>query len=281
MPYQSEPFDLQGHRGCRGLMPENSIPAFLKALDSGVTTLELDVVVSKDRQVVVSHDPYISAVFCLTPDGQPVDKKIQAQLNLYRMTYEQIRQYDCGSRNHAAYPEQQKLKTVKPLLREVITQMEAYRVEKNLPAFSYNIEIKSEPDQYGISQPEPAEFSELVYRVVSEQLPPERVIMQSFDFNVLKYWKERIDQGHYRKVRLSALVLDLKSVDSHLKRLGFTPDIYSPYHRLLGKGTIRHLHEKGMKVIPWTVNDPGRMKRLRDWGVDGLITDYPDRAKYL
>ncbi|GAA4407518.1 glycerophosphodiester phosphodiesterase family protein [Nibrella viscosa] len=278
---QNPSYDLQGHRGCRGLMPENSLPAFLKALDLGVSTLEMDVVISQDRQVVVSHDPYMNADFCLTPAGAPIDKKEQKKLNLYQMTYAEIRQYDCGSMGNVLYPEQQKQKVAKPLLRDVIQQAEAYRKQKNLPPVSYNIEIKSEADQYDISQPKPAEFSNLVYKVIIEQLPPEQVILQSFDFDVLKHWKQQIDAGIYKKVRLSALVANLKSIDTHLKELGFVPDVYSPNYQLLSKDKITRLHEKGMKVIPWTVNNVNDMRRLLNNGVDGLITDYPDRALNL
>lgn len=278
---QNPSFDWQGHRGCRGLMPENSIPAFKKALDLGVTTLELDVVISQDRQVVVSHDPYMNADFCLTPTGAPINKKNQTSLNLYRMTYAEIKQYDCGSAGNSHFPEQQRLKVSKPLLSEVIEAVEQYRKEQDLPPVFFNIELKSEPSQYKISQPAPDEFSELVYAVIQKHLTPERVIMQSFDFNVLKHWQAQIKAGRYARVRLSALVEDLKSIDFQLRKLGFVPDIYSPYYRLLSKAKIQKIHQKGMQVIPWTVNDVDQMKKLKEWGVDGLITDYPDRAKFL
>lgn len=274
-------FDLEGHRGCRGLMPENTVPAFLKALDLGVNTLELDVVISKDRQVVVSHEPYFNAAFSSRPNGQPVDKKEQKSLVLYQMDYAEIKRYDVGSNGNPAYPEQQKLKTYKPLLSEVIEQAEAYRKTKHLPEFSYNIEIKSESSEYNKSQPEPAPFSDLVIAVIQKSLPAERVVIQSFDFAVLKHWKQQIDGGKYPKVRLSALVENLRSPEKNLEELGFKPDVYSPYYRLLSQDKINRLHEQGIKVIPWTVNQPDDMKRLKSWGVDGLITDYPDRASGL
>jgi glycerophosphoryl diester phosphodiesterase len=277
----TSPFDIQGHRGCRGLMPENTIPAFLKALDLGVTTLELDVVISQDRQVVVSHDAYMNASFCLAPDGKPIDKKSQKDLNLYLMTYDDIKKYDCGSGGNPAFPQQKALKASKPLLREVIEAAENYRKQKNLPSFVYSIEIKSNPKEYDVSQPQPAPFSDLVYAIILEQLPPERVILQSFDSNVLTYWNEQIRAGRYQKIKLAALIADLKSVKAHLAALGFTPAVYSPYHSLVGKRKIRRIHQKGMKVIPWTVNSRKRMKKLKAWGADGLITDYPDRAKAL
>ncbi|MFD2572301.1 glycerophosphodiester phosphodiesterase family protein [Spirosoma soli] len=279
-------FDLQGHRGCRGLMPENTVPAFLKALDLGVNTLELDVVISKDKQVVVSHEPYFNSAFSITPSGKPVDKNEQKRLVLYQMDYADIKQYDVGSNGNPAYPDQQKIKTYKPLLSEVIEQTEAYQKRKNLPLFSYNIEIKSEPSEYNKSQPEPAEFCKLVQEVLIKQLPSERIVIQSFDFAILKEWKhqtERSDQPalKYPNVRLAALVENLRSPEKNLDKLGFIPDIYSPYYRLLSQDKINRLHKQGIKVIPWTVNQRKDMERLKEWGVDGLITDYPDRASGL
>jgi glycerophosphoryl diester phosphodiesterase len=282
----SSSFDVQGHRGCRGLMPENTVPAFLKALDLGVTTLEMDVVISKDGQVVVSHEPYFNAAFSIAPDRKPVDKKEQKNLILYQMNYADIKQYDVGSNGNPAYPEQQKLKTYKPLLSEVIEQAEAYRKARNLPTFSYNIEIKSEPSEYNKSQPEPAGFCDLVLAVIKKHLSSEpswteRVTIQSFDFSVLKHWNQEANAGRYAKVKLAALVENLRSPEKNIDDLGFKPDIYSPYFRLLSRDKIARLHEQGIQVIPWTVNQRDDMIRLKEWKVDGLITDYPDRAKGL
>ncbi|MCK8492100.1 glycerophosphodiester phosphodiesterase [Spirosoma sp. RP8] len=274
-------FDVQGHRGCRGLMPENTIPAFLKALELGVTTLELDVVISKERRVVVSHEPYFNAAYSITPDGKPVDKKDQKSLLIYRMNYADVKRYDVGSNGNSAYPEQQKIQTYKPLLSEVIEQAEAYRKAHNLPAFSYNIELKSVPSEYNVSQPEPAAFCDLVESVISQTLPAERVVIQSFDFAILTHWKQQIDAGKYPNVRLSALVENLRSPQKNIQKLGFKPAIYSPHYKLLNQRRIAQLHEQGISVIPWTVNQLSDMKRLKEWGVDGLITDYPDRAARL
>ena len=277
----SSKFDLEGHRGCRGLMPENTVPAFLKALDLGVTTLEMDVVISKDSQVVVSHEPYFNAAFSIAPDGKPIEKNEQKSLLLYQMNYADIKQYDVGSNGNPGYPEQQKIKTYKPLLSEVIEEAEQYRKEKNLPLFSYNIEIKSEASEYYKSQPEPTVFCNLVQSVLSKHLSPERVVIQSFDFAVLKQWKKGVSAGVYPNVRLSALVENLRSPEKNLDDLGFKPDIYSPYYRLLSQDKIDRLHKQGINIIPWTVNQRDDMVRLKGWGVDGLITDYPDRATGL
>src|SRR3954464_10968 len=86
-------FDVQGHRGARGLMPENTIPAFLLALDSGVTTLEMDLVITKDKQVIVSHDPWMNAAFCLDPSGREIKEKDEKKYNIFQMEYEQVKEW--------------------------------------------------------------------------------------------------------------------------------------------------------------------------------------------
>ena len=275
-------YDLEGHRGCRGLMPENTIPAFLKALSLGVNTLEMDVVISQDGQVVVSHEPYMNAEFCIRPDGVPVTKAEQKTLILYKMPYAEIKQYDTGSNGNGRFPEQQKRKTYKPLLSDVIAAAEAYRVENKLPLFSYNIELKSEADQYDVSQPQPAPFCRLVNTVLeTAKLDPSRIVIQSFDFAILQEWNRQVVAKKMLTVRLSALVENIRGVAHNLEKLGFKPAIYSPNYQLIGRESIAELHQQGIKVIPWTVNNPADMRRMLELGVDGLITDYPDRAKGL
>jgi glycerophosphoryl diester phosphodiesterase len=196
---------------------------------------------------------------------------------LYDLSYDQIKRYDVGSNGNANFPEQQKQKTYKPLLREMIEAVEAYRVKNKLPLFLYNIEIKSEEKEYDKSQPQPAEFSDLVYQEIMAQLPPERVVLQSFDFNVLKHWKKQIDAGKYKKVALSALVANAKGIDKNVEDLGFIPEIYSPYHLLLSTERVQQLHKMGVQVVPWTVNTTEEMLKVKAMGVDGIITDYPNR----
>ncbi|XWW47774.1 glycerophosphodiester phosphodiesterase [Fibrella sp. USSR17] len=275
-------YDLQGHRGCRGLMPENTIPAFLTALDLGVNTLELDVVISQDGQVVISHEPYFNAAFSIKPDGTPVTKSEEKSLVLYRMPYADIKQYDVGSNGNARFPEQQKLKVAKPLLTDMIAAVEAYRTEKKLPVFAYNIELKSEETEYDISQPRPVEFCRLVNAVLTRAgIPAERLIIQSFDFAILQEWHRQILAKQALPVRLAALVENIRGIDHNLKKLGFKPAIYSPGYQLIGRDGVEKLHQQGIKVIPWTVNNVADMRRMLDFGVDGLITDYPNRAKDL
>lgn len=270
-------FDLQGHRGARGLMPENTIPAFLEALNTGVTTLELDVVITKDGEVLVSHEPYMSHEMCLKPDGETITPEEALKYNIYKMTYSETQQYDCGLKSHPRFPEQKKIKVTKPLLRNVIAAAEDHIKSYTFYEVDYNIEIKSVKGEEGKFQPSIQEFSEKVFEVINQYLPWERVIIQSFDFRVLQYWHKK-----YPQVRLAALVENKKSAETNLKELGFLPSIYSPDFMLLkSQSAVTALKKKKIRVIPWTVNEPEDMKRLKAWGVDGIITDYPNRALEL
>jgi glycerophosphoryl diester phosphodiesterase len=267
-------FDVQGHRGARGLMPENTIPAFLSALDTGVTTVEMDLAVTKDKQLVVSHEPWMSAAICLDPAGKTYTEKEEKKYNIYQMTYDQVLEFDCGSKPYARFPEQEKMKATKPLLRDVIVAVEDHIRSYTRYEVDYNIEIKSEKETDNKFHPSPEEFSDLVYNFIDEYLPWDRVVIQSFDFRVLKYWHEK-----HPEVRLAALVENRKSIDANLEELGFKPAIYSPDFNLLNREKVNYLHQKKIRVIPWTVNEIKDMLVLKGMGVDGFITDYPDRAR--
>lgn len=268
---------FQGHRGCRGLYPENTLVAFENALKMGIQVMEMDVCLSADGQVVVSHEPYMNALYASFPDGNPVKKEDQSKLNLYQMPYSEIKQFDVGQRGNQLFPEQQKIPQYKPLLSEVLTLVEAYR-KKTGKQIYYNIEIKSEKEEYGISQPKTVEeFSQKVVDVIRAQVDHRYVILQSFDFQVLKYWHKSIDSGLFPPVLLSALVSS-KSPENTVKELGFQPDIYSSNYTSVDEKVVKYCHEKKIKVVPWTVNEVEQMIKLIKLKVDGIITDYPNRA---
>jgi glycerophosphoryl diester phosphodiesterase len=269
-------FDLQGHRGARGLRPENTIPAFLLALDSGVTTVELDLAVTKDNLIVVSHEPWMSSVICSQANGNAITPKEEKKFNIYQMTYDQVQAFDCGSRGNSKFPEQVKMKVSKPLLTDVIVAIEDHIRSYTQYEVDYNIEIKSAPEDDNKFHPTPEVFSDLVHNLIDQYLPWERVVIQSFDFRVLKYWHEK-----HPEVRLAALVENTKSVDKNLQELGFKPSVYSPYFKLLTKTHVQTLQRQKIRVIPWTVNEIADMKKMRQFGIDGFITDYPNRANAL
>ncbi len=269
-------FDLQGHRGARGLKPENTIPAFITALNYGVTTLEMDVVISKDKQVILSHEPWMSAEICLKPDSTPIAKADEKTFAIFQMDYKEVVTFDCGSKIHVRFPEQEKIAVYKPLLRDVIVAVENHIKSYSHYEVDYNIEIKSTKAGDKKFHPAPDEYSDIVFRLIDQYLPWERVVIQSFDFRVLKYWKKK-----YPRVRLAALVENSNSAEANLRTLGFLPSVYSPDFKFLNPEIISSLRQKKIRVIPWTVNEPEDMKRFKSWGVDGIITDYPNRAAEL
>ena len=265
-------FDWQGHRGARGLLSENTLPAFEKALELGVVTLEMDVVISRDRQIVVSHDPWMNPSICIQPSGEKINPEEYRKFNLFGMTYEEVRSYDCGSIGNPGFPEQNPVNAYKPLLKDVFKLAEKYCKDHMRNEILYNIEIKSSPDWDGIFTPTVEEFSRLVFNEVDAYVPWKRVCIQSFDLRVLKYF-----HSNYPEVKLAVLVENDTGYETVIKNLGFTPHVYSPYYKLIDKQKIKAIHKTGMRIIPWTVNDPDEMEQLVDWGVDGIITDYPDR----
>lgn len=263
--------DLQGHRGARGLMPENTIPAMFRAIDLGATTLEMDVVISRDKQVVLSHEPYFHEFLTTTPQGNTITASEAASLLLYQMDYDSIRRYDVGLKPHPLFTQQQKMPVYKPLLSELIDSCEAYAARKG-KRVGYNIEIKSAPGQDGVRHPAPPEFSDLVLAVVRDKNVLERTTIQSFDVRVLQY----LHQQH-PKVVLSYLVEQTpEPLETQLQLLGFVPAIYSPYYKDVRKEMVDAAHRKGMRVIPWTINTAAEMQHLLNMGVDGVISDYPN-----
>ncbi|WP_394758216.1 glycerophosphodiester phosphodiesterase family protein [Flavobacterium sp.] len=269
----SQNFDIQGHRGCRGLLPENSIEAMKKAIEIGVTTLELDVVISADNQVLLSHEPFLSHEICLDTNGNEITEANEKSYNLYKIKYNEIKKCDCGSKIHPRFLTQTKIKTYKPLLSEVIDSVENY-IKRKYPSKTiyYNIETKSAKEGDGIFHPKPKEFVDLLLKVLYDRKILNRVFIQSFDVRTLQYLHKI-----KAKVKTVLLVENTLSVQENLKLLGFKPNVYSPEFILLKKENVQYLHKKKIKVIPWTVNQISDMKQLIDLKVDGLISDYPDR----
>lgn len=265
-------FDKEGHRGARGLMPENTIPAMLKAVDLGVTTLEMDLQISKDKKVVVSHDPNFNANITTTPDGKFLSKEEAKNLLLYNLNYDEIKKYDVGLKPHPDFPRQQKIAVYKPLLADLLDATEKYTKDKGINIL-YNIEIKSNAKNDGKNHPPVEEFVDLAMAVINQKGVASRTVIQSFDPRALVVMHRK-----YPNVATSLLIeaFDKRSLDDQLKEIGYTPTVYSPNHMLVTKQLVNECHQKNIKVVPWTINDLQRMKTLIAMGVDGIITDYPD-----
>lgn len=267
--YQILAFEWQGHRGARGIYPENTVSGMLEALKYPVTTLEMDVVVSKDQQVVVSHDLWMNPKICLHPEAKPYKEK---EIILYKLNYQEIEKFDCGSKPHENFPQQFRVAVKKPLLRDLLKTTEKAISELEDRAISYSIEIKSTPmDEKSKFQPLYKAFADLVVKEILAILPANRFYIQSFDWRVLKYLKQA-----YPEIRLVALRESSYKASEIEKELSFRPDVFSPHYQLLTKDDVNFFHQQIIKVIPWTVNTVDEMEKLIDFGIDGIITDYPN-----
>lgn len=266
-------FDKEGHRGCRGLMPENTIPAMLHAIDLGVTTLETDAVITKDGKVVLSHEPFFNHEISTKPDGTAVTASEEKSLNIYLMNYEEVKKYDVGLRPHPGFSRQQKMAVHKPLLSDMIDSVEAYCKTRNKPLPFYNIETKTNAATDDRYHPQPAVFVETLVAVIKEKGIQDRVIIQSFDTRTLQYL-----HAHYPSFATSLLVdwHDTKTFALQLRDLGFIPTVYSPSHNLVTPLLVKQCRDAGIKLVPWTVNDLARMRELKKMGVSGVISDFPD-----
>lgn len=272
-PVAAADFDKQGHRGCRGLMPENTVPAMLKALDLNVTTLEMDVVITKDKKVILSHEQWFGKEITTKPDGTYMGEREERKFNIYWMTYAETQTFDVGMKPHPRFPQQQKIKATKPLLSDVIDSVnKATMTRKRVPLY-YNIETKTNPEFDGVFNPKPEEIVELLMAVIIEKGIEDRTIIQSFDFRTLQYLHQK-----YPHIKTAMLIEadDKRNLEGQVKDLGFTPTIYSPAYEIVTEELLKKCHKQKIKVIPWTVNDKENINRLKAMGVDGIISDYPN-----
>ena len=300
LAFSQQKLDVQGHRGGMGLMPENTIASMLNGVKLGVKTLELDVLITKDGKVVVSHDAYMASDFMLKPDGSVITKEEQMGLALYQMTYDSISHFDAGSKPHPHFPEQARFKTYKPLLNDLIDSVEAYVKKNNLKPVYYNIETKSSQTGDGKYNPAPEVFVKTMMEVLHRKNLGKRLTIQSFDIRTLQVLhktdpkvrlsllafgkdmaaelkKQGLSAEDEKKIQAAILAYGKGGVDEDLKKLGFTPQIYSPYYTSVDAALVKKVHAAKMQILPWTVDEVKDMKALGDLGVDGIITDYPDR----
>jgi len=270
---QERSIDWQGHRGCRGLYPENTIQAMLKAIDLGVSTLELDVVITKDKQVILSHEPFMSAEISTNPEGKYITAAQEKTYNIYQLDYAAVQTWDVGLKPHPRFPQQEKTPAKKPLLADVIEAVEAYTRMRKLPPVQYNIETKSDPEGDDSYHPKPAEFVNLLLAVIQPKGIAPRTIIQSFDVRTIQ-----LVHAQYPEIKTAFLVEETsaKKLKTQLNALGFIPTIFSPAYQFVDQKLVNSCHRKGMHVIVWTVNTLPEMQKMLDLGVDGIISDYPN-----
>ncbi len=271
-------FDKQGHRGSRGLMPENTIAAMYKAIDLGVTTLEMDASISKDNQVFLSHEPFFNHEISLQPNGKPIEAAQEKSFNMYQMDYAQVIKYDVGLKPHPRFPEQFKKAAVKPLLSQVFDSVIAYCALTGKPVPQFNIETKTLAKTDNLFHPKPEAFVDLLMAVIYSKNMAPKVIIQSFDIRTLQYLHQK---DPTIKTALLIEDFDKKPFALQLKDLGFIPSIYSPAHQLVTALLVKQCRDIGIQIIPWTVNDISTIKALKKMGVHGVISDYPNLFSQL
>ncbi|HKG06637.1 MAG TPA: glycerophosphodiester phosphodiesterase family protein [Pedobacter sp.] len=297
--------DVQAHRGGMALMPENTIAAMINGVKLGVKTLELDVVISGDGKVVVSHDAYMSADFMRKANGSDISKEEERGLALYKMTYDSISRFDAGSKPHPRFPDQLKMKTYRPLLSDLIDSVETYLKANKLKPVYYNIETKISPAGDDIYNPSPEVFVKTMMEVINNKSIKDRVVIQSFDIRTLqilhqtepkiklsllafgkgdalaKLKTQGLSAEDEKKLKQSPLFNGKGGLEDDLKKLGFVPDIYSPYYSSVDSEMVAKVHELKMKILPWTVDEQQDMVALGKLGVDGIITNCPDKLVKL
>ncbi len=282
-------FDLQGHRGARGLLPENTLAAFERALRIGVTTLEMDAAVTADGVVVLSHDPVLNPDLVRGPDGQWIGEP----LVLRQLTHAQLQAFDVGRlRPGSAYArtfgDQQPVDGAR-----IPTLASVFELVKRLGAGHVQFDIETKMDlrnpQHTLA-PEP--FVQALLKVIREAGVEDRVMIQSFDWRTLQV--VRALAPRIRTVYLSTQSPRFTNLDSPVWTAGFTlaehgsapamvkaagGHVWSPNYQALTADAVRQAHALGLKVVPWTVNAEADIGRVMDLGVDGIISDYPDRVR--
>ena len=269
--------DVQSHRGGAGLMPENTWVAMREGLRRGDNTLEMDFQISRDGQVVVSHENYFLYRYASHPDGTPVTKD-EKRTYLYHLDYSEIAKWDVGLRGNEVWPDQAKVAAVKPLASELIDQIEQYVRDHDLSPVRYNIEMKTSAKK-GEGE-NWAEYHDLVDRclqMLETKHLGDRVIIQCFDVRALEYMHER-----YPAFKLAYLSSkEFPSVEELMDKLTFTPEWWSPHYSVVTKENVEWCHQRGIRVVPWTPDDPEALQRLIDCGVDAIITNRPDRLQQI
>ncbi|MCB1177307.1 MAG: glycerophosphodiester phosphodiesterase, partial [Leptospiraceae bacterium] len=285
---QSKPLngsiDLQGHRGARGLKPENTIPAFEEALKRGMTTLELDTVVTKDKELIVHHDSEINPTICKHTEG-----KVLTREPISNWTVAELKKLDCGELKNPNFPDQTPVKgTQLSTLKEFFDFVKDYeKKNKTTVKVKFNIETKfpNNPTEESIK-----EFAALMVSKIEESKMVERSTVQSFTIEVLPLIKEKNPSLKTSALFVPSIFQGIRlylGLGSGLKKdiLEKTKivgaDIVSPYFLYVDKEFVHFAHNMKIEVLPWTVNTKKEMLRLKELGVDGIISDYPDKLQEI
>ena len=292
----SQALDIQGHRGARGLAPENTLPAFATALTLGVNTLELDCAITRDDVVVVSHDPALNPDITRSPDGKWLQQSGPA---IHSLTFQELQRYDVGRTNPASaygkrWPEQKPVDGTRiPRLADVFALVRKSGNE----AVRFNIETKISPLEPGATTA-PEDFARKLVAAVRAGGMARRAAIQSFDWRTLAVVQKEapeiptvyltVQKGFMDSIQADQpqspwtagyRFRDHGSVPRMIKAAGGA--VWSPFSGDLTREAVREAQALGLKVVVWTVNEPAGMRRMIEWGVDGIISDRPDLLRQV
>lgn len=289
-------FDIQGHRGARGLKPENTLPAFETALDLGVNTLEMDLHYTADDHVVVWHDPEINLVHCDLPEDNAIELPQSNSLifesnslQIRDLTLEQVQAFTCNGVDNDRFPEQEnsatrlagenyRIQTLDAVFAFVaayaVSETKTAEQRENAATVHFNIESKRDANDAaviddGFDGEHIAPFEQTIMIIAAEYDVVERITLQSFDHRVL--WAVK---AAYPDVQIAVLTNRQRPQFDIYAEHG--TEIWSPNYTQITETDIVHAHENEILIIPWTINDADDMRKLIAWGVDGIITDRPD-----
>jgi len=256
---QSE-YKIFGHRGCRGIYPENTIEGFKKAIEFGVDGIELDVVVNKNQELVISHESYIDTSYCLT------NKIDNESLNIYKMNISEIQDIDCGSKFVKEFPNQLKVKEKKPTYKEFKKELIDYQGD-------ILFEIKCDYDLVNEYFPDYEKYAKIIFEETRFSRHFDNIYFMSFDYRILNELFKIMPNSKY--IYLSSN----KEFEKQMKLLNFEPLGVGIDFNIISQKIIDLVHNKKQVIYGWTINDEENSKSLTSMGLDGVITDYPNIIK--
>lgn len=254
-----------GHRGCRGLYPENTIKGFKKAIELGVDGIEWDVVVNKDQELIISHEPFIDTNYCSNKDGSEIKLSENRELNIYKLSTNEIKQFDCGLKPNKRFPKQEKSIETKPTFKEVENAIKKYKG-------TILFEIKSNEKQIDTFYPEAKKYAKIIYENLKNSSLLSHCIFMSFDYKIINELYQLFPKSKF----IFLIDQPFKNFQQITKELIFKPFGLGINYKLATKKIITNVHLEKIKIYAWTVNKIKDNNELIKMGIDGIITDYPN-----
>jgi glycerophosphoryl diester phosphodiesterase len=249
-------YKIFGHRGCRGIYPENTLNGFKKAIELNVDGIELDIVVNKNQELVISHEPYIDSLYC-------IKNVLNKKENIFKMNIKEIQEVDCGSKFIKEFPNQIKVKEQKPTFKEFSRTFKNYQGD-------ILIEIKYDSNKINEYYPNYSSYAKLIYNETKNGRVFKNLYLMSFNIKILKELYKIMPDTKY------IFLSESKDWISQMKLLSFKPHGVGVKYKKIKKSLISEIHNNEQIIYAWTVNKLKKYKKLIALGVDGIITDYPD-----